>query len=169
MGTRRSRSSFASARRGFGDVGRVMTRGQGHTPPVTLRKIGGGHCEELVLRQKHSCHVILEAHLTGVRRWVGNGEVQMGAEMRKCRGKGKFSGSRVCGCISVQSAARAKAALTCSEDETVARGFSLSQCPTSASSSTSLTAVLSDLHTPWSHSLSCWLPLLIDAGAGSCR
>ena len=67
-----------------------------------------------------------------------------------------------------KSAARAKAALTCSEDETVARGFSLSQCPTSASSSTSLTAV-SDLHTPWSHILSCWLPLLIDAGAGSRR
>ena len=70
--------------------------------------------------------------------------------------------------MDMQGAARAKAALTCSEDETVARGFSLSQCPTSASSSTSLTAV-SDLHTPWSHSLSCWLPLLIDAGARSCR
>ena len=41
-----------------------------------------------MLRQKHSCHVILEAHLTGVRRWVGNGEVQMSAEMRKCRYEG---------------------------------------------------------------------------------
>ena len=58
--------------------------------------------------------------------------------------------------------------VTCSEDETVAKGFFLSQGPTSASSSTSLTAV-SDLRTPWSHSLSCWLPLLVEAGAGSCR
>ena len=64
---------------------------------------------------------------------------------------------------------RAEAAFTCSEDETVAKGFSL-YCPgpTSASSLTSLTAMLG-LHTPWSHSLSCWLPLLVDAGAGSCR
>ena len=109
--------------------------------------------------------------MTVVRAVQGreHGEVQMGADdAQECRGKGKFSGSSVWKCISAQSAARAKAALTCSEDETVARGFSLSQCPTSASSSTSLTAV-SDLHTPWSHSLSCWLPLLIDAGAGSCR
>ena len=44
----------------------------------------------------------------------------------------------------------------------------MSQVPPSASSSTSLTAT-SGLHTPWSHSLSCWLPLLVDAGAGSCR
>ena len=63
---------------------------------------------------------------------------------------------------------RAEAAFTCSEDETVAQVLSLSQVPPSASSSTSLTAT-SGLHTPWSHSLSCWLPLLVDAGAGSCR
>ena len=67
----------------------------------------------------------------------------------------------------MQSAARAEAALTLSEDETVAQVLSLSQVPPSASSSTSLTA-MSGLHTPWSHSLSCWLPLL-DAGAGSRR
>eukprot|EP00964_Phaeocystis_antarctica_P161344 scaffold133317_cov62-Phaeocystis_antarctica.AAC.5 len=30
MGTRRSRSSFASARRGFGDVGRVRTGAGAH-------------------------------------------------------------------------------------------------------------------------------------------
>ena len=41
---------------------RVRT-GQGHTPPVTLRKICGGHCEELVLRQKHIGHFVAEAHL----------------------------------------------------------------------------------------------------------
>ena len=57
---------------------------------------------------------------------------------------------------------RRRLSRTCSED-------SLSQGPTSASSSTSLTAVLSDLHTPWSHNLSCRLPLFVDAGAGSCR
>ena len=71
--------------------------------------------------------------------------------------------------MDVHSVRRAKAALTCSEDETVAKGFSLyCQGPTLASSSTSLTAV-SELHTPWSHILSCWLPLLVDAGARSCR
>ena len=59
------------------------------------------------------------------------------------------------------------AALTCSEDETVAQVVFLSQGPTLASSSTSLTAV-SDLHTPWSHSLNCWLQLLVEASAGSC-
>ena len=66
-GDEAERSSSLSARRGFGDVGRVMTRGQGHTPPVTLRKIGGGHCEELVLWQTHSGHIVSEAHLTVVR------------------------------------------------------------------------------------------------------
>jgi len=95
----------------------------------------------------------------------------MGAEMRKCRGKGNYSGSRV---LEYENEYRcrvrcAEAAHTCSEDEAVAKGLSLySQGPTSASGSTSLTAV-SDLYTPWSHSLSCWLPLLVDAGAGSCR
>ena len=44
----------------------------------------------------------------------------------------------------------------------------MSQGPTSASSSTSSTA-MSGLHTPWSHSPRFWLPLLVDAGAGSCR
>ena len=66
-GDEAERSSSLSARRGFGDVGRVMTRGQGHTPPVTLRKIGEGHCEELVLWQTHSGHIVSEAHLTVVR------------------------------------------------------------------------------------------------------
>ena len=46
----------------WGELGR-----EGGTPPVTHRKIGGGHCEELVLRQKHSGHVVVEAHLTVVR------------------------------------------------------------------------------------------------------
>ena len=81
---------------------------------------------------------------------------------------GKFNGSRVWTCISVQSAARAEAVLTLSEDETVAQVLSLSQVPLSASSSTFLTA-MSGLHMPWSHSLSFWLPLLVDASAGSCR
>ena len=58
--------------------------------------------------------------------------------------------------------------VTCSEDETVAKGFFFSQGPTSASNSTCLTAV-SDLHTPWSHSLGCWLPLLVEAGAKNRR
>eukprot|EP00964_Phaeocystis_antarctica_P011905 scaffold6568_cov60-Phaeocystis_antarctica.AAC.4 len=89
-------------------------------------------------------------------------------DAQECRGKGKFSGSRVWTWISVQSAARAEAAFTCSEDETIAKGFSLSQGPTSASSSTSST-VMPGLHTPWSHSPSFWLPLFVDAGAGSCR
>eukprot|EP00964_Phaeocystis_antarctica_P117464 scaffold81290_cov59-Phaeocystis_antarctica.AAC.2 len=52
------------ARRGFGDVWRVRTRGRGNTPPVTLREIGRGNCEELVRRQKHSGNVVAEAHLT---------------------------------------------------------------------------------------------------------
>jgi hypothetical protein len=61
------------------------------------------------------------------------------------------------------------AALTCSEDETITRVLcTLSQVPASVSSSTSLTAVL-DLYTPWLHSLGCWLPLLVEAGAGSCK
>ena len=42
---------------------RELGRGRGHTPRVTLRNIGGGHCEELLLRQKHSGHVVAEAHL----------------------------------------------------------------------------------------------------------
>ena len=66
-GDEAERSSSLSARRGFGDVGRVMTRGQGHTPPVTLRKIGGGHCQELVIRQDHSGQIVSEADLTVVR------------------------------------------------------------------------------------------------------
>ena len=64
---------------------------------------------------------------------------------------------------------RAEAALACSKGETVAQVLlSLSQVPTLASSSNFLTAV-SGLHTPWSNRLSCWLPLLVDTGAGSCR
>ena len=57
---------------------------------------------------------------------------------------------------------------TFSEDDSIVQVLSLSQVPTLASSLTFLTAV-SGLHTPWSHSLSCWLPLLVDTGAGSCR
>ena len=62
---------------------------------------------------------------------------------------------------------RREAALT-SEGEAVAQVLSSSQGQTLASSFTCLTAV-SGLHTPWSHRLSCWLPLLVDTGAGSCR
>ena len=159
MGTRRWINSAASARRGSGDVRRVRT-GAG-TPPVTLRKIGRGHREEPVLRRRHIGHVVAEAHLAAVRAmdrgWRsadGCRDVQV-----QCRVES----------MDVHSVRRAKAALTCSEDETVAKGFSLyCQGPTLASSSTSLTAV-SELHTPWSHILSCWLPLLVDAGARSCR
>ena len=46
----------------WGELGR-----QGHTPPVTLRKIGGGHCQELVIRQDHSGQIVSEADLTVVR------------------------------------------------------------------------------------------------------
>ena len=71
----------------WGELG----RGRGHTPLVTLRKIGGGSCEELALRQIHSGHVVAEAHLTVVRAMGRrNGEVQIGAEMRKCRGNAFF-------------------------------------------------------------------------------
>ena len=63
----------------------------------------------------------------------------------------------------------AEAAHTCSEDEAVAKGLCLySQGPTSASGSTSLTA-MSGLHTPWSYNMGCWLLLLVEAGAASCR
>ena len=67
-------------------------------------------------------------------------------------------------------AAHMGAALTCSsEDETIAQVLcTLSQVPASVSSSTSSTAVL-DLYTPWLHSLGCWLPQLVEAGAGSCK
>ena len=103
------------------------------------------------------------------REWL----VQMSAEiMRKCRGEGLMQcGPRVGKCISVLQVRRVEAALTCSEDEmTVTQVLSLSQEPTSASSSASSTEV-SDLRTPRLHSLSCWLPLFVDAvhGAGSCR
>eukprot|EP00964_Phaeocystis_antarctica_P077890 scaffold48398_cov67-Phaeocystis_antarctica.AAC.5 len=64
-------------------------RGREHTPLVTLRRIGNGHCEELVLRQKHSVHVVAEAHLTVVRAMVrGSKSRCASAEMRKCRDEG---------------------------------------------------------------------------------
>ena len=153
------------------NVGRVGTGGG--TPLVTLHKIGGGPCEELVRRQKHSGHIVAETHLTGVRAMDREWLVQMGAEiMRKCRGEGLMQcGPRVGKCISVLQVRRVEAALTCSEDEmTVTQVLSLSQEPTSASSSASSTEV-SDLRTPRLHSLSCWLPLFVDAvhGVGSCR
>jgi len=71
-------------------------------------------------------------------------------------------------CFGKSTAVTLSLRLTCSEDTTVAQGFSLSQVPTSASSPTSSTA-MPGLHTPWSHSPSFRLPLLVDAGAGSCR
>ena len=117
MGTRWWRSSFASARRGFGDVGRVRTRGRGHTPPVTLRKIGGGHCEELVLRKKYSGHVVAEDHLTVVRA--------MGREWQSADGCGYVQVQCRVESVEIHSVRRAEAALTCSEDETVAKEFSL--------------------------------------------
>eukprot|EP00964_Phaeocystis_antarctica_P009259 scaffold5019_cov60-Phaeocystis_antarctica.AAC.2 len=93
----------------------------------------------------------------------------MGAEMRKCREARVTTVGREYENEYRCRVRCAEAAHTCSEDEAVAKGLCLySQGPTSASGSTSLTAV-SDLYTPWSHSLSCWLPLLVDAGAGSCR
>ena len=92
--------------------------------------------------------------------------MQIGAEMRKS----KLSGSGVYTEMhsGPECVARRGAALTCSKDETIMQVLSLDQVLTLASSSTFLTAV-SGLHTPWSHSLSCWLPLLVDTGAGSCR
>ena len=93
---------------------------------------------------------------------------RQGAEA-KCRGKGKCtqqSGSRE---STESGAAYTGATLTCSEDETIAQVLcTLRQVPASVSSSTSSTAVL-DLYTPWLHSLGCWLPQLIEAGAGSCK
>eukprot|EP00964_Phaeocystis_antarctica_P014418 scaffold7934_cov62-Phaeocystis_antarctica.AAC.3 len=82
------RGGGEAARRGFDDVGRVRTGGG--TPPVTHRKIGRGHCEEL-----------------------GGG-----SGMAKCRWVQRCASAearansvgRENGCISVQSAARAKAA-----------------------------------------------------------
>ena len=69
----------------WGELG----RGRGHTPLVILRRIGEGRCEELVVRQKHSGHVVAEAHLTVVRAMVrGNKSTNVGAEMRKCRDEG---------------------------------------------------------------------------------
>jgi len=66
-------------------------------------------------------------------------------------------------------AAHTGAAPTCSEDETITRVLcTLSQVPASVSSSTLSMAVL-DLHTPWLHSLGCWLPQLVEAGTGSCK
>ena len=58
--------------------------------------------------------------------------------------------------------------LACSKDKTIVQVLSLSQVPTSASSPSSLMAVL-DLHTPWSYNMGCWLLLLVEAGAASCR
>ena len=80
-----------------------LGRGRGHTPPVTLPKIGGGHCGELVIRQKHSCHVVAEAHLPTVVRAMGREwrSADGCRDAQECRGKGKFSGSRVWTCISV--------------------------------------------------------------------
>ena len=63
--------------------------------------------------------------------------------------------------------ARLGAAHTCSEDGTGAEVLSLSQQVTTSASG-SLTAT-SDLHTPWSHGLGCWLPLLVEAGSKSCE
>ena len=57
---------------------------------------------------------------------------------------------------------------TCSEDETIVQVLSLSQVPASASSPSFLMAVL-DLDTPWSYNMGCWLLLLVEAGAASCR
>eukprot|EP00964_Phaeocystis_antarctica_P104797 scaffold69891_cov61-Phaeocystis_antarctica.AAC.3 len=77
MGTRRSKAAprmLSVALVMWGELG----RGWGHTPRVTLRNIGGGHCEELLLRQKHSGHVVAEAHLTVVRA--------VGRELRKADG-----------------------------------------------------------------------------------
>ena len=101
----------------LGDVGRVRTRGQGHTPPVTLRKIGGGHCEELVLRKKHSGHVVAEDHLTVVRA--------MGREWQSADGCGYVQVQCRVESVEIHSVRRAEAALTWSEDETVAKEFSL--------------------------------------------
>ena len=77
MGTRRSKAAprmLSVVLLMWGELG----RGWGHTPRVTLRNIGGGHCEELLLRQKHSGHVVAEAHLTVVRA--------VGRELRKADG-----------------------------------------------------------------------------------
>eukprot|EP00964_Phaeocystis_antarctica_P010708 scaffold5892_cov56-Phaeocystis_antarctica.AAC.3 len=80
----------------WGELGRG-----GGTPPVTLRKIGGGHCEELLLRQKHSGHVVAEAHLTVVRarcarvqrqeqmQWVESMDMHIGVECG-ARGGGPY-------------------------------------------------------------------------------
>ena len=92
--------SFASAQRGFGDVGRVRTEAGGDAPPVILRRIGKGHCEELVLRQKHSVHVVAEAHLTVVRAMVRK-EEQMWVQRRRVN-----AWSRVWKCNCVQSRVR---------------------------------------------------------------
>ena len=75
--------------------------------------------------------------------------------------------SRVSGTMSCTCDAE-RYSCTCSEDETIVQVLSLSQVPTSASSPSSLMAVL-DLHTPWSYNMGCWLLLLVEAGAASCR
>ena len=92
---------------------------------------------------------------------------RQGAEA-KCRGKGKCTAEWVERVLK-SGAAHTGAALTCSEDETITWVLcTLSPVPASVSSSTSLTAVL-DLYTPWLRSLGCWLPQLVEAGAGSCK
>ena len=92
---------------------------------------------------------------------------RQGAEA-KCRGKGECAAEWI-ERVRKSGAAHTGAALTCSEDETITRVLcTLSQVPASVSSSTSSTAVL-DLYTPWLHSLGCWLPQLVEAGAGSCK
>ena len=93
---------------------------------------------------------------------------RQGAEA-KCRGKGECAAEWI-ERVRKSGAAHMGAALTCSsEDETIAQVLcTLSQVPASVSSSTSSTAVL-DLCTPWLHSLGCWLPQLVEAGAGSCK
>ena len=53
-------------------------KGRAHTPFVTLLKIVGVHCEELVLWQEHSDHVVAEAHLRD--RYEGNGWKQRSAD-----------------------------------------------------------------------------------------
>eukprot|EP00964_Phaeocystis_antarctica_P006790 scaffold3671_cov61-Phaeocystis_antarctica.AAC.5 len=89
----------------------------------------------------------------------------MGAEMRKTAEARGYSVGREYGNAYRRRVRRAEAALTLSEDEAVAQVLSLSQGPSSSTSSTAMSGV----HTPWSHSLSFWLPLLVDASAGSCR
>ena len=94
----------------------------------------------------------------------------MQRQSAEARVNAQQSGSREYIIYTSSGAAHTGAALTCSEDETITRVLcTLSQVPASVSSSTSSTAVLEQLAIFGANLGCCWLPQLVEAGAGSCK